>query len=67
MSLEFEDRREIVKYRIEKADKTIIEAKDCAAMGHWTLAANRLYYSLFYIANALLVHNGLLNVTNSLF
>lgn len=43
MSLEFEDRREIVKYRIEKADKTIIEAKDCAAMGHWTLAANRLY------------------------
>ena len=59
MSLEFEDRREIVKYRIEKADKTIIEAKDCAAMGHWTLAANRLYYSLFYIANALLVHNGM--------
>ena len=45
MALDIESQKEIVKYRVEKAEKTLIEAKDCAACGHWTLAANRLYYA----------------------
>lgn len=65
MPLEREDKREIIKYRIEKAEKTIKEAKDCASMGHWTLAANRLYYALFYIANALLVDKGMFAKTHA--
>lgn len=59
MALDIESQKEIVKYRIEKAERTVIEAKDCAVMGHWTLAANRLYYALFYVANALLVDKGM--------
>ena len=47
MALDIESQREIVKYRVERAEKTVIEAKDCASMEHWTLAANRLYYAIF--------------------
>ena len=46
MPLNKEDKKSIIKYRVEKAHKTMIEARDCATMGHWTLAANRLYYTL---------------------
>lgn len=59
MALDIESQKEIVKYRVEKAEKTLIEAKDCAACGHWTLAANRLYYALYYVGNALLVDKGM--------
>lgn len=59
MALDIESQKEIVKYRIEKTERTVVEAKDCAKMGHWTLAANRLYYALFYMANALLVDKGM--------
>lgn len=65
MPLEFEERRAIVSYRIEKAERTMIEARDCASLGHWTLAANRLYYSLFYITNAMLVHHGFFAKTHA--
>lgn len=43
----------------------MVEAIDCAAMGHWSLAANRLYYSLFYISNALIVDKGLFAKTHA--
>lgn len=65
MSLEKEDKYEVIKYRIEKAERTLIEAKDCASMGHWTLSANRLYYSLFYMSNALLVDKGMFAKTHA--
>ena len=65
MPLEKEDKKSIIKYRIEKSHKTMIEARDCATMGHWTLAANRLYYSLFYISNALLVDKGIFAKTHA--
>ncbi len=45
MPLTDEERKAIVVYRLEKADGAYVEAKDCASMGHWTLAANRLYYA----------------------
>ena len=45
MSLTTEERQAVVEYRLRKAGETVIEAKDCASMGHWTLAANRLYYA----------------------
>lgn len=59
MPLSDEERAAIVGYRFEKAQNTLIEAQDCASMGHWSLAANRLYYSVFYAASALLIHKGL--------
>ncbi len=54
-----EEREALVKYRIEKADGTLVEAHDCAEDNHWTLAANRLYYAAYYASKALLIQNGI--------
>ena len=58
MSLTDEERRLLVEYRIEKAEATFVEAEDNAKLGHWTLAANRLYYAAYYASSALLLHKG---------
>ena len=52
-----EERSEYVKYRLESAHKTFEAAKVLAESGFWNSTVNRLYYSLFYAVNALLVLN----------
>lgn len=37
---------------------SMVEAKDCASLGHWNLAANRLYYAAYYASSALLISAG---------
>lgn len=54
-----EEREALVKYRIEKAYGTLVEAHDCANDNHWTLSANRLYYAAYYASKALLIQNGI--------
>lgn len=58
MPLTDEERKAIVVYRLEKAENALIEARDCASMNHWTLAANRLYYAAYYASSALLISAG---------
>lgn len=58
MPLTEEERKAIVVYRLEKADGALVEAKDCASLGHWNLAANRLYYAVYYASSALLISAG---------
>lgn len=58
MSLTDEERKAIVLYRLEKSDDAVVEAKDCASLGHWNLAANRLYYAAYYASSALLISAG---------
>ena len=58
MPLTDEERNAIVSYRLEKANMAFNESKDCASMGHWTLAANRLYYAAYYASYALLISAG---------
>ena len=53
----FDERIEYTKYRIESAYKTFDAAKILADNGYWNSAVNRLYYSVFYAVNALLVIN----------
>ncbi len=65
MSLTTEERKALADYRLEKSDQSMVEAKDNARLGHWTLAANRLYYALFHAANALLVSKELTAKTHS--
>lgn len=65
MALNDEDRIALVNYRVQKAKDTMIEARDNASMNHWSLAANRLYYSLFYMATALLVNKGITTKTHA--
>ena len=55
--MNLDERKEYVKYRIESAHKTFEAAKVLAENGFWNSAVNRLYYSLFYAVNALLVIN----------
>jgi hypothetical protein len=52
-----EERIEYVKYRIDSAYKTLDAAKVLTKNGFWNSAVNRLYYSVFYAVNALLVLN----------
>lgn len=64
MPLTDEERRAIVVYRLEKAEGALVEARDCASLGHWTLAANRLYYAAYYASSALLISAGHLAKTH---
>ena len=65
MQLTEQERADMVKYRIEKANAVFNEAKDCAELQHWTLAANRLYYSVFHAISALLSKEGFSAKTHS--
>lgn len=58
-TLSDEDRREIVKYRMEKAERTYHEAVGCIGQGYVETAANRLYYSAYYAVSALLIAHGI--------
>jgi len=52
-----EEKIEYVKYRLESSHNTFQAAKVLAENGFWNSAVNRLYYSIFYAVNALLVMN----------
>ena len=65
MSLSEEERKAIVQYRVERAKQSFAEAKGVAEMGMWSLLANRLYYTLYYISVALLIKDGHSTKTHS--
>lgn len=55
MTLGAEEKSALIRYRVQKAYTTLTEARDNANLGHWTLAANRLYYSVYHVSTALLL------------
>lgn len=61
-TLDEQSRWSLIRYRIERAEETIVEAKLLAGEGHYNAAMSRLYYACFYAALALLVAN---NITTS--
>lgn len=63
MTLTSDDRKAIIEYRIERAHQTIEEIDYAAKGKYWNLVANRLYYAIFYICEALLLKNQI--ITNS--
>jgi len=58
MSLSEQSRYDIVVYRLEKAQRTMAQAKDNVPMHYWNLIANRLYYAAYYAVSALLLAHG---------
>ena len=58
MTLSLDEKRAIIAYRKQKAYTSLQEANDVAKLGHWNLAANRLYYAAYYMASALLIDKG---------
>ncbi len=65
MGLSNEERQDIIAYRVSKSKETFQEAIDNAELGHWSLAANRLYYSVFYLTIALLLRKNILAKSHS--
>lgn len=57
-TLSDQDRKEIVRYRLEKAQTTYSEAVANIDMGFAATAANRLYYAAYYAVSALLIAYG---------
>ena len=55
--MKFSEKQDYVRYRIDSAFNTFEAAKVLAENDFWNSAVNRLYYSLFYAVNALLVLN----------
>jgi len=52
------ERKEIVKYRLENAKTTFAEISILLENKLYKTAANRLYYSCYYAATALLINDG---------
>jgi len=65
MTLQEEDRKALVTFRLQRVKETISEAKEIIELGYWRIAANRLYYACFYAVSALLIKNGLTAHTHS--
>lgn len=59
MSLTEEERKIIVSYRLEKANRMIMQIKDFIPLKYWDTIANRLYYAAYYVVTALLIQNGI--------
>jgi len=51
--------RDLVLYRMTRADETLEDARILAKAGRWNACVNRLYYACFYAVSALLVRDGL--------
>lgn len=58
MSLNSEERRAVVALEYEKAVNTFANIQTLAANSMWDFVANRLYYSAFHAALALLINDG---------
>jgi uncharacterized protein (UPF0332 family) len=53
MSLKDEDRKTLIKYKLEKADKTIEDVQFLIDNNKLDIAINRVYYGIFYTLSAL--------------
>ena len=60
-----EERSDYAKLRMESANKTFQAARLLSQNGFWNSALNRLYYSVYYAVNALLVCNEVYSHTHS--
>lgn len=47
-------KEDYIRYRIEKAEQTMLDARLLYENGRYNSAVNRLYYACFYLVNAFL-------------
>ncbi len=52
-------RKELVKYRINRANETLKEVEVLIENQFWNASVNRIYYACYYAVTALLVKNGI--------
>ena len=63
--LDENSKNELIKYRTERAEQTLEEAKLLANSSYYNASINRLYYACFYAASALLLKNNILANTHA--
>lgn len=54
-----ENRKIVVALELEKSKKFFAEVQELVKLQFWDTAINRLYYSMFHSASALLIYSGL--------
>lgn len=57
MTVESDDRRELIKYRLEQAEDTINDVRILIENNRFRAAVNRIYYGMFYSLLALGLKN----------
>lgn len=57
--------KELVAYRMSRADETLEDARILANAERWNACVNRLYYACFYAISALLLRDGLSSTRHS--
>lgn len=71
MSLNDEERYQVVTYRLEKAANTLRDAQKVIELQMWATGANRLYYavSALLVANGISAktHEGIIRMFNQMF
>ena len=65
MNLKESERKEVVKYRLEKANSTLAEIPVLIENKFYSTTANRLYYACYYAVTALLINDGYETHTHS--
>lgn len=65
MSLNIEERKAIVEFRLEKAQRAFEQASGVVQMKYWETIANRLYYAAYNAVSALLIAYGYSAQTHS--
>jgi len=58
MGLTEDERKAIIKYRLERSNDALLDVKFAIQNKRWNNAANRLYYACYYAAIALLLNDG---------
>lgn len=64
MTLTAEQRDTAIRLLIEKSERNMEQAIRNSELGYWDLVANRLYYSVFHAANALMLSDGIKTKTH---
>ncbi|HET6569619.1 MAG TPA: HEPN domain-containing protein [Rhodothermales bacterium] len=59
------DDQAIIKYRLERARESLLEARLLAEAEQWSGCVNRLYYASFYAVSALLQLHGITPKTHA--
>lgn len=59
------NKADLIRYKLEKADESLNEAKLLANSHHWNTVASRLYYAVYYAVNALLIDLDIVFKTHS--
>lgn len=58
MSLNVEERKAVIEFRLEKAQRAFEQASGVVQMQYWETIANRLYYAAYNAVSALLIAYG---------